>query len=280
MKPIRIAFLLVSIMLLQSCGLKFWYNRLDWVVSWQADDYVELSSEQEDRLEALVREKLQWHRTTQLPRYVTLIKQLESEIGTEKIAENYDYYQSTLIDFYRTAAKELVPEVVAQMSDLDDEQVQELMQNINDTANKRLQKYKKTKPAKRTKNSRESVTDGVEEWTGRLSKNQKALIKQWITEMQSTSELRFNYGNQWRVAMDYALAERKTSEGQKKMIQLMLNPGELQSPELQSRYAYNKELEKSYILQLHQSMTKKQKKKLLRKLKSYREDFQDLIEDD
>ncbi len=279
MKSKKLILLLCSVIFLQSCGLKFWYNRLDWVVSWQVDDYVELSSAQEDRLEALVREKLQWHRTTQLPRYVALIKQLESEIGTEKIVENYDYYQTTLVDFYRTAANELVPELVNQISELDNEQVQEVMQNINDTANKRVKKYNKTKPEKRIKNTLENVTDGFVEWTGRLNKNQKALIKQWVSEMQSTSELRFDYGNKWRVAMDYALAERATVKGQDTIIQLMLNPGELQSPELQSRYAYNKELEKTYILQLHQSLTKKQKKKLLKKLKSYREDFQDLILD-
>ncbi len=276
----RLLIIFSAIFFLQSCGLKFWYNRLDWLVSWQVDDFVELSSKQEDRLEALVREKLQWHRSTQLPRYVELIDSLIYDIEHNGIAQNYDNYRDSFIDFYRTIATELSPQIIEQISQLKEKQIDELMRNINDEANKQLQKFKKTKPEKRLKKVRKNIEDGYKEWVGRLTKEQKNLIKQWVNDMQPTAELRFEYGNLWRLSMDYALRQRQTPEGKQTIKELILEPRSLQKPELKSRIEFNAQLEKNYALKLYQTITKKQQKRFIKKLKSYRNDFQDLIHDD
>ncbi len=276
----RILIILVAVFFLQSCGFKFWYNRLDWAVSWRADDYVELTNQQEDELEALVREKLKWHRRTQLSRYVVLISELESDLGTAAIEQKYDYYQDNFIDFYQSVTQKITPELVELIAKLDDDQIKQLIKNINDNANVRLQEFNKSKPGKRLMKVKENIEDGFAEWTGRLTKSQKGLVSQWVDEMQPTAELRFAYGNQWRVAMEYALVDRASPEGKAAIKSLILNPTDLQSPELKSRTDANQELEKQYILMLHETMTKKQKKRFLRKLKSYREDFQDLINDE
>lgn len=275
----KLLIILASIFLLQSCGLKFWYNRLDWVVTWQVDDYVELTDQQEEKLEALVREKLQWHRTTQLPRYIALISELEQDLGTEAINQKYEYYQDQFIDFYRTAADEVTSELVEQVADLDDSQVAELSRNLNNEASKRKKKFDESDPDERLEDVEDNIADGFKDWAGKLTKSQKSIIKQWVKEMQPTAELRFEYTNKWRVAMDYALAARNTEQGKANILELILNPRSLQSEELQSRYKSNQTLEKRYILELHSTMTKKQKKRFLRKLKSYREDFQDLMDD-
>ncbi|NVJ65691.1 MAG: hypothetical protein HWE16_04325 [Gammaproteobacteria bacterium] len=275
----RLLIIIICILFLQSCGLKFWYNRLDWVVSWKADDFVELTSEQEDKLEAAVRDKLAWHRSTQLPRYISLITELEADLGSDKIAQKYDYYQKSFMDFYQTVVKEVTPELLNLVADLDNKQTQELMKNLNDNANKRLQEFNKLSSEKRLKEVNESIIDGFEEWAGKLTKGQKTMIAQWVDEMLPTAELRFEYGNQWRVAMDYALANRANPEGKATIENLILNPRNLQNAELKSRIESNKNIEKQYILQLHANMTAKQKKRFLRKLESYREDFQDLLDD-
>lgn len=279
MKPTKLLIILASIFLLQSCGLKFWYNRLDWVVSWQVDDYVELTDSQEEKLEALIREKLLWHRSTQLPRYVALISELEQDISTDAIGQKYNYYQDNFIDFYRTVANKLAPDLIDQIADLSDEQIQELTRNLNNEASKRKREFDESDQEDRLEDIEDSIKDRLGDWAGRLTKEQKLIIKQWVNDIQPTAQLRFDFTNKWRVAMDYALADRASEQGRAAILELILNPADLQSEELKRLNTTNKELEKRYILELHNTMTKKQKKRFLRKLKSYKGDFLDLIND-
>ncbi|WP_251357855.1 DUF6279 family lipoprotein [Kangiella sp. TOML190] len=280
MKITRLGIILATVLLLQSCGLKFWYNRLDWLVSWQVDDFVELTSEQEDQLEALIRQKLQWHRSTQLPLYADLIDRLINDIRNNNLEAHYDTYRNSFIEFYHHLGAALADDLIEQIRQLSDQQVVELIRNLNDEASKQLKKYKKTKPKKRLAKLRDNIEDGYEDWVGSLTKEQESLIKDWVEQMQPTAELRFDYGNRWRVALDYALHARQTEQGQANLKELILEPQTLQTEELKQRYQLNRTLEKEFVLKLFSTITKKQKKRFINKLEDYKEDFIELHQED
>ena len=51
----------------------FVYNRLDFILPWYLDDYVELDRAQETFLDAQLQPFLAWHRSEELPRYTQIL---------------------------------------------------------------------------------------------------------------------------------------------------------------------------------------------------------------
>ncbi len=276
----RLLIVFVSILFLQSCGLKFWYNRIDWLVLWQIDDYVELNSKQEDRLESIINKHVAWHRTTELPRYIALIEQLEVDFRQGTVEARYENYRDHLIDYYQTISNRIVDDLVNEIALLDDEQVTELINNTNEAAEKRFKKLKKRSKEDVLEDIEDNIADGYSDWAGRLNKSQKGLIKEWVAQIKATAELRYDSANQWRNAFSKALVSRGEEQIQKELKSLLTNPTQFQSEELQLKSKANDDLEKRYMMAIYHSLTEKQRKKFLRKLKGYKEDFNDLINDD
>ena len=93
--------LIAAVLLLQGCSIKFWYNRLDWVVPWYVDDYVELSGQQEEQLEKLMLLKTEWHRKNELPRYIAWLDSLDKDIRNKQVEQRYDFHRQQLSNFYQ-----------------------------------------------------------------------------------------------------------------------------------------------------------------------------------
>ena len=61
-------------------GTTFVYNRLDSILPWYVDDYVELNGHQERQLDQALQPFLRWHRQQELPRYLDLLNKVEASL--------------------------------------------------------------------------------------------------------------------------------------------------------------------------------------------------------
>ncbi|NVK22915.1 MAG: hypothetical protein HWD86_10385 [Kangiellaceae bacterium] len=276
----RLTLIIVICLFLQACGIKFWYNRLDWLVPWYVDDYVELTSSQESALEQLMLDKTQWHRTTQLPLYINMLENMIADVESNNIANSYDQYAEQMKQFYQSIANQLIDDLMVQMAQLSDQQVTELLDNLSKEANKQQKKYQKHSPEQRLAKVIDNLEDNYSDWTGRLSKAQKSLIKEWAQQIKPTADLVYEFRAQWRDALLTSLRERSTPTGQKVIKQLLLDSQQLKSEQLNNHQTFNEQLEKQYMLKLLDSLSEKQKKKVIKKLRDYQEDFEDLLSQD
>jgi len=64
------------VLLLSGCSTKFVYKNLDWLVYWYVDDFVELSDEQERMVDVKLATWLEWHKNTEIPKYVAHLNEL------------------------------------------------------------------------------------------------------------------------------------------------------------------------------------------------------------
>ena len=279
-KAQRLLLVLCCVFFLQACGVKFWYNRLDWLVPWYLDDYVELSDIQEERLELFLQDKTKWHRKSQLPLYIDMLERMTSDLETNNIHQTYDQYGKELTSFFKILIQELAPELVEQITTLSDQQIEHMLGNVQSHADKQRKKYDKKSPQDRLDDLEDSLTDNVKDWIGRLSDKQKELISQWAKDIKPTASLNFEYRSHWREAFKLALQERHSESGKAALLSLISDPRQLQGQALKNNQAYNEQLEKTYTLQLLDSLSKKQKKKVIKRLNDYKEDFQDLNEQD
>ena len=142
-KAQRLLLVLGCVFFLQACGVKFWYNRLDWLVPWYLDDYVELSDIQEERLELFLQDKTKWHRKSQLPLYIDMLERMTSDLETNNIHQTYDQYGKELTSFFKILIQELAPELVEQITTLSDPQIEHMLGNVQSHADKQRKKYDK-----------------------------------------------------------------------------------------------------------------------------------------
>ncbi len=280
----KVGLILVAILLIQSCGVKFWYNRLDWLVPWYLDDYIELSDIQEEQLELLINQKLIWHRSSQLPQYVLWIESLQSDIKSADIEQHYDTHQVKLRSFYEELLGEFAPDLAKAAAQLSDEQRKQLIENLEKEDKEWAEELKELTAEESLERRTENIKDSVSDWVGRLSDYQIGLINQWASEQQSTSVLRMAYRAKWREAFnnllvlptdDEASFNKKTEE----LTSLFLQSSRYQSSELKELFEINRALSRYYLIKLHASLSEQQKKRLINKLNDYKEDFESLIDE-
>lgn len=278
---IRGRLLTISLLLvvLTGCGVKFWYNQLDWLVPWYIDDYVELNAEQQHQLEHMLIAQTTWHRSQQLPLYVTWIEQLKNDIESGAIHQSYDSHSETLGKFYQTLLEALAGDVAGLMMELDREQSQELITQLQQNDADWSERIQQRTAEENLQHRRERIADSLADWIGKLSKQQKALVADWVAGSKSTIDERLLYRARWRDALKALLALDYSQHKQKALAALFLNYRSFQSESLTQLNQHNNRLTKLYLLRIYDTLSARQKRRLLNKLLDYHEDFSDLAED-
>jgi hypothetical protein len=70
----RVAALMLSALLLTACvSMRIAYNHAPDLVYWKLDSYADFDNEQKVKVKQAIAQWMRWHRTTQLPDYVTLM---------------------------------------------------------------------------------------------------------------------------------------------------------------------------------------------------------------
>ena len=96
MKKITKKLLLFSLVFLVGCSsTTFIYNRLDFLLPWYLESYVDLNQEQRKNLNELLEPFFKWHREKELPKYAEIIGDLEllldEKIELSSIAVSYTH---------------------------------------------------------------------------------------------------------------------------------------------------------------------------------------------
>ena len=75
----KIFIALIVVALLAGCA-SFTYNRLDWLIPWYVDGYVDLTGDQRALLRERLTPSLEWHRREELARYMEIIDRIEADL--------------------------------------------------------------------------------------------------------------------------------------------------------------------------------------------------------
>ena len=203
---------LLILTVLSGCSAnRFLYNRLDTFVNWWIDDYVALSVEQQVAFDAGLSSVLQWHRYDELPRYKTIIEEslvaLEGGVTlaeAELIADDIDQAVVRL--------QEQMLELLLDVGDsLTDEQVTEFLSTIDEDQATYREKRLSRSDDEYFEDSADSLEDLAKRLLGRLSRDQKQLIKSTSRELTRLDGLWHADREKWGTSLRAILEQR--SEG-------------------------------------------------------------------
>jgi len=176
---IRATVVLLTMALLSACSsTRTAYRYADWGVTWWVDDYVTLTSEQEQQLARDLDNLRQWHCTAELPRYRQWLHELvrdtrSGDLGRAKVS----YHQQRLFDFLPGLFEQAAPAATNLLASLSDEQVAELARNMARNHGEMEEKFLLDSPEARAEARAERTIERLEIWLEGRRKWQLALLE-------------------------------------------------------------------------------------------------------
>jgi hypothetical protein len=189
-------------------AIKLGYENLPWVLGWQADSYLDLDGAQEDLLSRKVEEAQRWHRKTQLPAYMALVKRVEDRVqaGPFDVAQIADWQRQGLA-LWPPIAEHLAPAVAEIGLTLRPEQLAHLKRSFAKANDKYNAEHRQKDPQARLEARVKRMTERAETFLGKLSDAQRERLRATARAVDGQDDARF----QQRLARQAAVLAQLTS---------------------------------------------------------------------
>lgn len=277
-KTVRALMAVLAISLFVSgCTIKLAYNFLDWGLYWELEDYVKFNRDQRSLVKDEITKLVDWHRSAELPKYADQLEQLADGLENGLTVEQLEQTYNALSDGWQRIVIETLPAATDILSNLTDQQINDffeiLIEEEEDDANDIKRDTQEQLAIEREEYVSEKITDLV----GKLNGEQKTLIAQWSLKIEPIAQLSLDHSIQWRTKMQAAMAERQNKQQlAETLLVLFANPDQLWSDQYRRVIEKNQHLVLTLLFDINQTLTDKQRDKLIRKLNSFVEDLRDL----
>lgn len=269
------------VLLLSGCSTKFVYKNLDWLVYWYVDDFVELSDEQERVVDVKLATWLEWHKNTEIPKYVAHLNELSDDIRMQQISlDKMDYHQQKAAEHWNRLKAKIISDLVEMAPMLSQEQVDSMFNEIDemnkDEAKEREELLAKS-PEQREKRSIKRNIKNLERWLGDINSEQESLIENMYGQYHSNGELWLEYRVRYQAELRSLFNESdRGDEFKAKLKRLLMQPEEYRSELLNQRNDENRNTYKAFLLAVDALATDEQRTHLLSEIADFVEDFSDL----
>jgi len=275
----RIGIALVTAALLTGCTARFLYNQLDWLTVWYLNGFFSLDKAQEEQLRDIVDRNLEWHRTTQLPRYAALCRQLDAELGdglgADYFEARFDDMQLLWVEFMA----QITPDAAAFLGTLDAEQRAELRENFSESNRELADEFSGRSPEVRQRKRDRAVIKNLQRLTGRLNAEQQELVRAHTARFHDLTEDWLVRRRRWQEAFLELLDDApEREEYEARLVALLARPYHLDEPDYRRRVEENKRISFEMLADLTASLSEKQRAEFRRRLGNYARDFEILAE--
>jgi hypothetical protein len=270
-------YLLLALLFIGGCSsTTFVYNRLDFILPWYLDDYVELDRAQDVFLDEQLRPFLAWHRTEELPRYTLIIdditRRLDAPLTAQDVAAiSLEFEQA----WFRLEARGL-EWLLALGERLTDDQVRQFLDELWDKQEEYQKKYLERSDQEYHEDSYDSLRDSVQDYLGRLDKPQKELLETASNGLLRSDTTWLRERAAWLQRLEVMM--RREPGWQQAIRDSVQRRSETVSAEYLELYEHNLAVIHSALAQVLNSRSEKQDQRLRKKLANLREDLQTLVD--
>ncbi|MFT5709543.1 MAG: hypothetical protein ACI8QT_000229 [Halioglobus sp.] len=264
------------VLFLSACSsTSFIYNRLDIILPWYLDDYVDLSREQNHSLDSLLQPFLRWHRQEELPQYALMLSDIEASLDQPVSPEVVAGIFTTIEAAWFRLEDRSIEWMFKLGDELSEEQISQLLGVLNQEQEEYEEKYLPRSDEEYQEESYDNFTDGLGDYLGRLSSNQREILLGASAELQRIDGLWLQERAAW--LGNFTRALRREPGWKQQLRDLKNNREQHAAPEYSAMYAHNLTVIGRAIAEVVDSRSEKQDKRVRGKLESLREDFEGLI---
>lgn len=262
-----IAFLTISLV---SCSsTTFVYNRLDYLIPWYLDDYVDLDRQQSRFLDERLVPFLSWHRYQEIPLYVSELDKLESLINQPLSANDIESTSLALTEAWERIKIQALDWLLPLGEKLSEQQISDYIGKMYKRQKELEEKYLTRDEQAFYDDVYENFLESLEDYMGRLNSEQKQLLRSASTRLERTDHLWLAERAAWLQQIETLLKQRGP-DWQTQLKALIERPS---SDENQSRYDNNFAIIYNALAEVINSRTDKQDARLRREIASLKGDL-------
>jgi len=199
------------LVLLAGCSSLSFYRYADWLILWQVDHYVDLTSDQRHDLAQRLTPLLARHRHEAIPQYEYFLVQFRQRFERGLTGQDLDGVYAS----YDRLRADLFDRVVADggvlLASVDSRQVRILEAALQKDHEKAARLVQDPAP-ERLKKRADATLGWLEDWLGSLSKDQEAQIREWSLALPETQQAWVAYQQQRQQELLALLHQSRTPE--------------------------------------------------------------------
>ncbi|MDB5050730.1 MAG: hypothetical protein JWO30_3801 [Fibrobacteres bacterium] len=271
------ALLVASTLAITGCNkLKLGYEYADWLVIYSVEDNFDLDKVQRGHLKDDVNAYFHWHRTQMLPAYADFLTYVADSVRNGLRPAEIDTGYARYRALYLRTMEPVTEKSLNLLSALTPEQVDGWLEKQR-KKNQKLRKDFSGSVEERLDHRYHKIVDEMEDWTGRLTKDQKNKIKVLNGTLPWNGDLWLDM----REKVQDHLAELLKKKAPQAELQGYLNTYYLNTDSLRSDVfrARNKEFEtrlRTLIYMIHNILTPEQKRHFIQQVEKLARDFRAL----
>ncbi len=272
-----VAALGVLLLLVSCTRVGLVYRNLDVLVPWSVNEYLSMTTEQEQTFKTRLQEHLAWHCKTQLPAYLEWLNEINREVETGQVTEaNLRARLEEAKGAIEEIAKEITPSTVQLLRKLTDAQVQELYASLDKDMRQRREKLQDESWEDRLEERTERMEKRLGNWLGRLSPAQRQRVSEWAQTLGDQNGLWLDNRARWQAEFRDALAQRQADGFPARIARLLQRREELWSEQYRQTFARNEQAAIRLLVDVMALADDKQRTRLLNRLDGMHTDFASL----
>ena len=269
--------LMLATLLCGCSAVRFTYNNADLVARYKASEYVEFTPEQVEQFRARFAGFHQWHRTTELPGYVELLKDAGGRVGRGLRQDDVVWAVASARSLYRrltaAAARDAGPLLVG----LDAQQLQQVEKRFAENNRRFARDNLEGDPRRQHEKRAKQLEDHFREWTGRLTDQQRERIARFADDYGRIRAVRFEDRKHTQQAFLALLrAERDPLRMSQRVAALFSDPDEGRTREYREAMSQFESRLAGLIVDIDRMLTPEQRTRAIQKLQSYSADLVEL----
>ena len=267
--------LLFSLIFLVGCSsTTFIYNRIDFLLPWYLESYVDLNQEQRQKLNELLEPFFEWHREEELPKYVKIIEDFESILDEKIELASIEAITHEVEQSWFRLEDNMIAWVIPMTRELSNEQITEFLQTMQTKTAQNENKYLSRNLQTYQNDNYKRIRKNLRRFIGGMNKDQLDLI-----DIASKEMIRVD--GQW-IDNRKALIENlkvilKRGDGWELDLENITHRDDKVASNYRRTYSHNIEVNERLFVEILNSRTEKQDKKLRSQLLRYKTDIKTLI---
>jgi len=266
-----------TILMLAGCT-SFAYNRLDWLIPWYVNSYVDLTSEQRKHLRKKLTSPLDWHRKEELANYTDILNRIEADLDGEVTADMVRRWADEMFGAAVRVQRSLLVVALEFGEQVSDEQVEEFVTSLWERQEEMEEEFSARSDSEYFDDDYNNLVETLERFLGRLSTEQKVILREASNKLVRFDKAWLNEGRTWLTKMENLL--RREAGWQEAILQAYDARIDLRSAEYRATFEHNMGLVTQAYAEVIGIMSERQRKKTQNKLDDLRRMLTRLMGDD
>ncbi len=254
----------------------FVYNRLDFVLPWYLERYVDLDRDQSRAFDGQIEMLLEWHRYEELPKYRALLDDMLAALDEPVDVEVVTAFSEAVEEAWYRIRDRGLDELLLLGASLSDEQIAEFIAEMRKKQRKYERKYLKRSEEEYRDDADDSLRDFLGDFLGRLEAFQTDRTRLAAESLQRSDSYWLRERADWIAMLERELTR---APGWEERIRTTVDLWESKlDPQALAVYEHNSQVVRQALAEVIDTRTSRQDRRLRRELESLRDDVDLLIE--